>query len=90
MHPVIAGVFDNANRGERLNVYRFPASRLAVGLVALAMSALSFGLMVVLPSQTQGNAGIDPILAAPSDAAGSCMAPALPASDESVRRAPHG
>lgn len=73
-----------------MNAYQFPTPRLAVGLVAFAMSALSFGLMVVLPSQMESDNGIYQILAAPRDAAGSCVAPALPASDESVRRAAEG
>jgi len=73
-----------------MNAYQFPTPRLAVGLVALAMSALSFGLMVLLPSQVEGANGIDQIVAAQRDAAGSCMAPVQPASEESVRRAPEG
>lgn len=78
------------NAYHRMNAYQFPAPRLAVGLVALAMSVLSFGLMVLLPSQMEVDTGTYQILAAPRDAAGSCMAPALPASDESVRRASEG
>jgi hypothetical protein len=66
-----------------MNTYQFRTPRLGVGIAALAMSALTFGLMVVLPSHLERDSGIHEMFAASSDVARSCAAMPVTASDNS-------
>lgn len=55
-----------------MNSYRFPAPRLAVGFLAVTMSAVSFGALVVLPAQLENASPPPTILAASRHAVERC------------------
>lgn len=64
-----------------MNDYRFWASRVAFGLVAMAMSTLTVGALVVLPERLERQEEANAFLVAARSVDGSCAMGHLDSSD---------
>ena len=64
-----------------MNTYRFRTPRIALGLMAVAMSAASFALMVALPSHMEQGSRVYELLATSNDAR-PCLATPGPAIED--------
>jgi hypothetical protein len=62
-----------------MNSYQPPAHRMAFGFAAVAMTALTIAVMVVLPARMESGSEANAMLAASQDAGGPCIT-ALPES----------
>jgi hypothetical protein len=68
-----------------MNSYQFPAPRKAFGLAAVVMTALTIGVLVVLPSRMESDSQAYAMLAASPYAVAPCVT-ALPESQASLSK----
>lgn len=71
-----------------MNSYQPPTHRMAFGVAAATMTALTIAVMVVLPARLENDNGANVMLASSQAAAGSCLT-AVPESRLWKWRGPH-